>query len=108
MLNGYNRVLLAPRLLTRGDVQLTAPGAWRGLSPVPGSEALEFTIDLSSDSLVRGAALYALLRRWPLGDSAQFFVGAERDLSTAVRVLPHAEERAPVRGRALALSLIHI
>lgn len=102
VLNGYNRVLLAPRLLTRGDVQLTAPGAWRGLSPVPGSEALEFTIDLSSDSLVRGAALYALLRRWPLGDSAQFFVGTERDLSTAVRVLPHAEERAPVRGRALA------
>lgn len=102
VINGYNRVLLAPRVLDRANVQLTATKAWRGVHESLGSESLEFSISLSEDSLVRGRALFALFRRWPQGDSAQFFVASERDLAKAVRVWPHEEERAPARGRQLA------
>ncbi|MEO6445033.1 MAG: alkaline phosphatase family protein [Gemmatimonadaceae bacterium] len=102
VLNGYNAVLVAPALLTAADVQLTVATRWRGLSQGSGAPALEFDLPLSGDPLVRGRALHALLRLWPQGDSVQFFVSPERDLTTAIRVWPHAEERAPVRGRALA------
>lgn len=102
VINGYNRVLLAPRVFDKSNVQLTVARGWRGMRAVEGSESLEFSITLSNDSLVSGRALYALFRRWPRGDSAQFFVANERDLSKAVRVWPHEEERAPVRGRPLA------
>lgn len=102
VLNGYNHVLLDPRVVTRRDVQLTEARGWRALPVDAASVALEFTIPFASDPLVRDRALHVLLRLWPAGDSAQLFVAAERDFAAAVRVLPHEEERAPARARALA------
>ncbi len=61
-----------------------------------------FDLPLDDDPLVRGRALHLLVRLYPDGDSAQFFASFSRDLATAVRVLPHAEEDAPPRGRELA------
>lgn len=102
VLNGYNRVLMAPRVVTQRDVRLAAATGWRGVSADGAARALEFSLPLSGDSLVRGDTLHILVRVWLAGDSAQLYAGFARDLSRAVRVMPHAEERAPARGRTLA------
>ena len=102
VLNGYNRVLLAPRLLTRRQVQLTDAGGWRGVRSSTRSRDLAFALPLAPDSLLRGGALHVLLRLWPAGDSAQLFAAFEPDLAQAVQVVPHAEDLAPARGRPLA------
>ncbi len=101
VLNGYNRPLMAPRVATRRSMQLTAATGWRGLGSADAARAVEFALPLSDDSLVRGRSLHVLVR-WTAGDSVQLFAAFERDLARAVRVLPHGEERSPVRGRALA------
>ena len=101
-LNGYNRALLEPRVVTRRDMQLTDAAPWRGLTPGRSEQTMEFQLPLSGDSLVRGRALHVLLRLWPVGDSAQMYAAFERDLARAVRVSPIAEERSPLRGRPLA------
>ena len=100
--NGYNRVLMSPRLVRRADVQLTDGASWRGVSPRASGPDLAFDLPLDDDRLVRGRALHLLLRLHPDGDSAQLFASFTRDLSTAVPIIPHAEENAPVRGRTLA------
>lgn len=102
VLNGYNRVLMSPRVVTRRDVQLAEATSWRSLPRDGAARVLEFSLPLAADSLVNGRALHVLLRLWPAGDSAQLYAAFERDLATAVRVLPHTEERMPARGRTLA------
>lgn len=102
VVNGYNVLLVPPAMLTADDVQLTAAIGWRGLPADSGATNLEFNLPLADTPLVRGRGLHALLRLWPGGDSAHFYVAPARELATAIRVRPHAEERAPVRGRALA------
>lgn len=102
VLNGYNHVLMAPRVVTRRDMQLAAADGWRGVPSVDGGGGVEFALPLSRDALVRGDTLHVLLRLWPAGDSAQLYAGFARDLSRAVRVMPMPEDRSPSRGRALA------
>jgi len=105
VLNGYNHVFLWPTFIEAGDVEwrpLAAP--WPGDPGARGADLLEAEVPLASDSLARGRALHLLLRLWPepRGDSAQLFAAFGRDFGAAVRVMPHAEEQAPLRGRPLA------
>ncbi|MCC6928049.1 MAG: alkaline phosphatase family protein [Gemmatimonadaceae bacterium] len=103
VLNGYNRTLFSMRLLTRRDVQLTEARGWGAWRATPGEVALEFSVPLSEeDPAARERRFHVLLRLWPAADTAQLFAAFERSLAQAVRVTPHAEEREPPRGRALA------
>jgi hypothetical protein len=102
VVNGYNRILMSPRLVERAAVQLTDASGWTGVFLRASGPDLAFDLPLDDDPLVRGRALHLLLRLFPNGDSAQFFSSFARDLATAVRVVPHAEEGAPPRGRELA------
>ncbi len=101
VVNGYNRVLMTPRIVSRADVQLTDARAWRGVAAGAGTD-VAFDLPLDEDALVRGDSLHLLLRLHPARDSTQLFASFSRDLASAVRVMPHAEEKAPVRGRELA------
>lgn len=101
VVNGYNRILMTPRIVSRADVQLTSALAWRGVDARGGND-LAFDLPLGDDSLVIGDSLHLLLRLPLAGDSAQLFASFSRDFASAVRVMPHAEEDAPVRGRPLA------
>ncbi|HEX4935721.1 MAG TPA: alkaline phosphatase family protein, partial [Gemmatimonadaceae bacterium] len=63
----------------------------------------EFRVPMAEgEPLARGRSLHVLLRLWPGADTARLFAAFERSLARAVRVVPHAEERAPPRGRPLA------
>ena len=74
-----------------------------GWRRAPGEVALEFSVPLAEgEAAVRGRRFHVLLRLWPAADSAQLFAAFERSLVRAVRVYPHAEERASPRGRPLA------
>ncbi len=101
VVNGYNRILMAPRVVTRANVQLTDARVWRGVAASEGGD-IAFDLPLGDDALVRGDSLHLLLRLHPAGDSAQLFASFSRDFASAVRIMPHAEEDAPVRGRQLA------
>lgn len=102
VVNGYNRTILAPTVVTRVQLQRAPVEAWRGREVRGAGDDLAFSLPLADDPLVRGRALHLLLRLFAAGDSAQLFASFDRDLAGAVRVVPHAEERTPPRGRALA------
>ena len=100
--NGYNRAWLAPRLVTGQDLAALRGEAWAGLVPTAGEVDIALRLPLGGDPAVAGRALHLLLRLWPAADSGGLLAAFTPSVRGAVRVVPHAEERAPARGRALA------